>query len=253
MTSAARTGAKSVTCVQLRTDERGPFRVRFDLPPYEPTGACVIAQSGRLGAYDAPGEESLFYSRLTDALIQRGIAVVRHDAELRASLEIPATDEHVHARADRLRTVLEDPAHPVPAERRLICAFSLGAHAALQLLREPTLADAPSAAVLVGCVVEEPTVIMNGLRRVELVYGARDAIAYVVPGEGPAAPIFPERYGEDSARLLVVCPWQEVRCHVVPSAGHLLHDARPEVEGGHARWLAALLKDALPPVPSPVE
>jgi dienelactone hydrolase len=142
--------------------------------------------------------------------------------------------------------VLRDPTLTGEPGGYVICGFSLGAQTALDLLTTSRPAE-PAGVVLVGCVVEAPRTIMCGARSIDLVYGGRDAIAYVGDGNASSMPIFPEQYGARSAELLVVRPWQEVRLHLRSGAGHHLTCGSPAADRVEAAWLARLVRYTLSP------
>src|SRR5437870_5396519 len=60
--------------------------------------------------------------------------------------------------------------------------------------------------ILVGCVVETPTVVITPLQRLDLVYGADDLVSYVHSSGALESVRQPKEYGPEVANRLVVLP-----------------------------------------------
>jgi hypothetical protein len=191
-------------------------------------GRVLIVPSGRVGPMDQGGFESELYERLAGRLVASGMVTIRFDAEAdkpRGGVSMPAR------RANRTRRLSDILNHEAVAARRsplVLLGVSLGALSIVDLLSCPNSLQI-RAAVLVGCVIEEPSVVMLPVERIDFIYGARDLVGYR-DSDGRLSEICgPEEYGTRSADQLIVLPRTVVTTRIIEGVGHTM--ARP---GAHA-------------------
>lgn len=225
-----------------------PFRVRYDSPVGASVGTCLLIQSGQLGSYDEPTGEVLLYERLVESLTQKQVGVLRLDMKRRTDLSRPADNVHLSARTERVHELITEPSLTSYLSHYVLCGFSLGAQTILQLItaqpREGT--TYPCGCVLVGCVIESPRVVMSNLQTIQLVYGARDYIAYVDDDSTEYVAIPPHVYGQNSVEMLIVRPRQRCEMNILDGLSHLLLTGCDEEKDNLAvRWLTDKIREML--------
>lgn len=191
-------------------------------------GRVLIVPSGKVGPMDQGGFESELYERLAGRLVASGLTTVRFDIEAdrpRGGVSMPAR------RVNRTRRLSDILNHEVIAARTsplILLGVSLGALSIVDVLACTTSLNI-RAAVLIGCVIEEPSVVMPPIERIDFIHGARDLVGYRDKGGELSEVAGPETYGPRSAEQLIVRPRTVVATRIVEGVGHLL--ARP---GAHA-------------------
>lgn len=181
----------------------------------------IIAQSGRMGRYDQAGYEAELYERLAGRFVAEGLVVMRFDAEQSRPEAKQSTGLRRAERTRRLTEVLVNASDLIRASRFVLLGVSLGALSITDVL---TREDLPhiAGALLIGCVLETPSVVMPPINRLELVYGAGDLVAYVDDEGACGQPAMPSQYSRHTADNLIVMPRTEIRIHIVDGVGHLL-------------------------------
>jgi len=168
------------------------------------------------------------YERLAGRLVSSGLITVRFDIESdrpRGGVSMP---ERRANRTRRLSEILDHDAIAARSSPLILLGVSLGALSIVDVLSRPTSLNI-CAAVLLGCVVEEPSVVMPPVERIDFVYGARDLVGYRNSGGELSEVVGPETYGPRSAEQLIVRPRTVVTTRIIEGVGHTL--ARP---GAHA-------------------
>lgn len=202
---------------------------RIRMHEFEPVSGpaptrVVIVPSGKIGPIDQGGFEAELYERLTGRLLSLGLSVIRFDAEESRPHSAISTATRREVRSDRLMRVMANQTASENMAPFIFIGVSLGALSVLDLLKFQSTKKITSA-ILIGCVVEEPTVIMQPLDRIDFVFGSRDIISYCNSSGEVGEIIRPETYGPDSAGNLVVLPRVIVSTHILEGVGHTL--ARP--------------------------
>lgn len=217
--------------IQWRRDSAGePYRTRRSFPAAPATATALLAGPGSVSALDGGGRDDLLFDRLTDRLVDAGWQVLQCDMPVRDPL-VPFTEKEFAARVERLDHLLRGNRHLMAGPLTLV-GFSLGGLALLELLESgsPPRADR---VVLVGTVVEEDVFLTSRVPAVELVYGSRDLIGYLIEdtsdsGAKPQPIVFdPGMYADWSARHVIGSPTPEVRVHMLEGLGHTLHPCGP--------------------------
>jgi len=197
-------------------------RVRVDRPlARAATTAVLIVQSGRMAHFDQPGYEAELYERLTGRLLSEGLAVVRFDIERSVSMVRHSNADKRAARTRRLREMVSKVPALAGTTRLIFLGASLGALSVMDVLAREHLPGV-AGALLIGCVLEEPQVVMSPLARLELLYGERDCIVYVEAVGAFGQPIAPTQYAQLTLNNLVLLPSSEAGVHILAGAGHLL-------------------------------
>lgn len=191
-------------------------------------GRVLIVPSGKVGPMDQGGFESELYERLAGRLVSSGMITVRFDVESdrpRGGVSMPARRAN---RTRRLSEILEHEAIAARSSPLILLGVSLGALSIVDVLRRPTSLNI-CAAVLLGCVIEEPSVVMPPVERIDFLYGARDLVGYCNSDGELSEVVGPDTYGPRSAQQLIVRPRTVVTTRIIEGVGHTL--ARP---GAHA-------------------
>jgi hypothetical protein len=191
-------------------------------------GRVLIVPSGKVGPMDQGGFESELYERLAGRLVSSGMITVRFDIESdrpRGGVSMPARRAK---RTKRLSEILDHEAIAARSSPLILLGVSLGALSIVDVLSRPTSLNI-CAAVLLGCVIEEPSVVMPPVERIDFVYGARDLVGYRNSDGELSEVVGPEAYGPRSAEQLIVRPRTVVTTRIIEGVGHTL--ARP---GAHA-------------------
>lgn len=212
----------------LRTDTvMGPdgIRIREFVPISGPEiGRVLIVPSGRVGPIDQGGFESELYERLAGRLVGSGIVTIRFDAEAEKPRGSISTPDRRANRTRRLFDILDHEAMAGRSSPLVLLGVSLGALSIVDLLSRAASIQI-RAAVLVGCVVEEPSVVMLPVDRIDFLYGARDLVGYRDSDGELGEVLDPQEYGPRSAEQLIVLPRTVVTTRIVEGVGHTL--ARP--------------------------
>jgi hypothetical protein len=202
--------------------ESGAARIRVDKPlAKDATAAVIIAQSGRMGRYDQPGYEAELYERLVGQFVGEGLVAIRFDAEQGMPKPERSTGLRRAERSRRLTNVLLNASDLIPANRFVLLGLSLGALSIVDVLAREHLPNI-TGALLIGCVLETPSIVMHPLGRLELVYGAGDLVAYMDEEGRYGNPATPSQYSKNTADNLIVMPRTEIGTHIVDGVGHLL-------------------------------
>ncbi|MER6673352.1 hypothetical protein [Streptomyces sp. NPDC000983] len=218
--------------VQWRKDSAGaPYRLRRSFPAAPASGTVVLAGPGSVSALDGGGRDDLLLDRLTERLVGAGRQVLQCDMPVRDHL-VPFTEKDFAARVERLDHLLRGHRHLLTGPLVLV-GFSLGGLALLELLESGTPPRADRL-VLVGTVVEDDIFLASRVPAVELVYGSRDLIGYLIDdtsgsGADPQTVVFdPGMYADWSARHVIGSPTPEVNVHLLEGLGHTLHPCGPD-------------------------
>ncbi|MFE0676405.1 hypothetical protein [Streptomyces sp. NPDC058867] len=214
-----------------RKDSAGePYRLRRSFPAGPASATTLLAGPGSVSALDGGGRDDLLLGRLTDRLVGAGRQVLQCDMPVR-NPQVPFTEKEFDARVERLDHLLRGNRHLMTGPLTLV-GFSLGGLALLELLESgsPPRADR---VVLVGTVLEEDVFLSSRVPTVELVYGSRDLIGYLIEdtsdsGANPQPIVFdPGMYADWSARHVIGSPTPEVNVHLLEGLGHTLHPVGP--------------------------
>ncbi|WAZ25081.1 hypothetical protein STRCI_006550 [Streptomyces cinnabarinus] len=231
--------------VQWRKDSGGEsYRVLRSFPAAPASATVLLAAPGSVSALDGEGRDDLLLAGLTERLVTAGRQVLQCDMPVRDP-KSPFTEAELQARVERLGQLVRGSRHLTAGPLTLV-GFSLGGQALLRLLESgsPPRADR---VVLVGTVVDEDVFLSSRVPAVELVYGSRDLIGYLVEdSEGsdknPQPAVFePGMYGDWSARHVIGSPTPEVRVHVLEGLGHTLHPVGPGPARDPLRALTSLV------------
>ncbi|SHM25501.1 hypothetical protein [Actinacidiphila paucisporea] len=223
---------------------------------------CLLVPSGRLGdpygtdnaqhdgtRDDAPGVGLPEPHRPTPALTGAGVpdaeltdadrgerhlwralaAVLRARDVDTAHVTFPSPGEH--GRAADARQIAARTARVSAAVRTtapdVVVALSLGARATVDAYAQAGSDVRPAHLVLIGFVTEADEPVGDRVRRVDLLYGAGDLIAYVPAGQHAVDPrkvevLAPGRYAPGVAGRLSAGGAPEVRTHILDGLGHRL-------------------------------
>lgn len=205
----------------------------------------VLLSSGKSRSLEEAGLDARLLRHLAEDLSARGIRCVNPTLPLRED-RLTTCDAGLIA----LRTSLA-----ADAVRRLenpgplaVVAVSLGVQSALALAECRETASRIDALILLSGVVEKPVAPRGRVRSVDLVYGARDYVAYLQEGQSEILLTeAPHEYGNTSRERIVLGPGQRCGLHILDGAGHAL-DCRGRHGADHqaARELVcSLIKDRL--------
>lgn len=186
-------------------------------------GTVLLLSSGKARSMADPTPDARLLHLLADDLSTRGFDCVNPALPLRQDGLTADDGELVRLRADLAERAL---AEIEPAEPVALVAISLGVLSALALAERPEVARGIDALVLLSGMVERPVAPRGRIRSVDLVYGARDHVGYLSPGETEVRDVRgPRDYGPVCQRHLVLGPLQESAVHILPGAGHALERA----------------------------
>lgn len=205
----------------LRSPQRGKyFRVEH-IPGTLPT-ACLLLNSGRVTLFDGPQSEVGFFSKLKQALNTEGINIFEFDQPVQTTAEPASFEEDVDERCLRISQVLQSSFFQPYAEHYALVGLSRGGQAILNFITgDRPFNHGPTAVCLLSTVIEQPSFIQESIFHIDLIYGARDVIAYA-EGENIRQLVNPEEYAKTSKRFLIRKKNQTVDTHILPGVGHFM-------------------------------
>jgi hypothetical protein len=232
-------GPRGVAVRFVDIDGAGRVRMAFRAPQRASIGTCIIVQSGQVGAFDQPCQETELYRRLEQSLARRGVGTVRFDMTPRDRPALPASSAHKTARATRVFGIVQEALsdrtwHPV-----VLFGMSLGGEAVLKVASSPSFADCDACGIIVvGYVVEEPITLASPVSSASFVYGAANHIALLDENGEVTESACPFQYGCESVSNVTLSSGRVPSLHILSGLGHLLSPV-----GGDRRDPAALLTE----------
>jgi len=184
-------------------------------PLHNICGACIFLPPGRMPA------RCSWFAELKSRLLKTGLQVIEffHPANDGCS-----TEEDVQTRLYQLKRLTTDPSFYHFKDKFTILGLSLGGQVALRYVSmiDATRYPQPKRLVLCSTVIDSPTPINAAVKSVGLIYGQRDAIAYVSDGKCQAEVIKPNEYSKTSLSHLITTRSQMTSCYVLEGCGHFL-------------------------------
>jgi hypothetical protein len=202
-------------------------RLRIFRPARARGSACILINSGRVARFDETQDEVGLYRALHLALCERGITTFEIDLPERDRSAADSTEKAITERLLCLRCLLDEPAFQPFHSDYSVVALSLGGQVMLRQLAAPEGRPTPGTVVLIGTVLEEPVIVVDGVRRIHLMYGENDCVGYLEPQSEYVRFHRPEVYAQQSREKLVVRRSQQVNCHILKGCGHTLKRVGP--------------------------
>lgn len=227
-----------------------------DLPEAGPPGAhrpdAATAGAGVPEAEltDADRREQRLWRALAAVLRARDVDTAHVSFPSRGGHGQAADARQVAARTARVSAAVRAAAPDV------VVALSLGARATVDAYAQAGPDVRPAHLVLIGFVTEADEPLGARVRRVDLLYGAGDLIAYVPAGQQSVDPrevevLAPGQYAAGVAGRLSPGGRPRVRTHILDGLGHRLQPVAPREPLPEPRPPGA--EDVLSPPPAAVE
>lgn len=188
-------------------------------PTGERRARLLLMSSGQSRDITGSGPDAGLLRTIVEMMTPHGVECVNPRLPLREDGFSDTDEALVSLRAELAARAL----FPDPDCRTVVLAFSLGALSAIELAVRSEVARVLDALVLVGCVLERPAAPVGRIASIDLVYGGRDHVGYLGPGDKKIRDIeSPLDYGPKTRRQLVTAPGVTTTMQILPGAGHAL-------------------------------
>lgn len=188
-------------------------------PSGERRARLILLSSGKSRDLTGSEPDAGLFRAVVEALTPYGVECINPRLPLREDGLSDTDEELVNLRADLAAQAL------LPEQKcsTALLAVSLGTLSAMELAARTGSARCLDALVLVGCVLERPIAPVGRIGSIDLVYGARDHVGYLHPGDGEIRDIEgPQEYGPKTQRHIVTGPGMTSTMQILAGAGHAL-------------------------------
>lgn len=222
--------------IQLRT-----WPVLRVPPSGERRARLLLMSSGQSRDITGFGPDACLLRTIVEMMGPHGVECVNPRLPLREDGFSNTDEALVRLRAELTARAL----FPDPHCRTVLLAVSLGTLSAIELAVRSETARVLDALVLVGCVLERPAAPLGRIASIDLVYGGRDHVGYLGPGDKMIRDIeSPGDYGPKTRRQLVIAPGVTTTMQILPRAGHALeqrHETGTDFSAATALLMPLLL------------
>lgn len=183
----------------------------------------LLMSSGQSRDITGSGPDAGLLRTIVKLMAPHGVECVNPRLPLREDGFSASDEALVSLRAEMTAQAL----FPDPHCRTVVLAVSLGTLSAIELAVRSENARVLDALVLVGCVLECPAAPVGRIGSIDLVYGGRDHVGYLGPGDRMIRDIeSPADYGPKTRRQLVTAPGVTTTMQILPGAGHALEQRK---------------------------